>query len=147
MPFGDFFGNQQQNPFAPLATAGGFGSTNFNPLSMPGRSFTADPAGKTGSLFDKLGSILGSEKFGTGLSAFGNLASIYSGFKSLGLAKDQFQFQKDAFNQNFAAQRKDYENTLKDRWTARSASAASRGNTFEGMDQWVASRNIAPGGV
>lgn len=92
----------------------------------------------------KLGEIFGSEGFQNGMSGFSALADMYTGFKALGLAKDQLQFQKKTWNKNYDAQRKDYENNLKDRWAARNASAATRGQTFEGMNSWVDKRNIDP---
>lgn len=133
------------SPFAGFEGIGLGGNTGFN--------FGSGNLGfeKEGNFFDifkdggklgKIGDIFTSEKFGKGLGAFSSLAEIYGGFKSLGLASDQFKFQKEAFNKNFGAQVKDYENTLKDRWAARNASASSRGTSFQGMDQWVASRAI-----
>jgi len=111
----------------------GLGFENFK---MPG--FAAEEGG----FFGSLGDIFKSKGFGQGVSAFSTLANIYGGFKSLGLAEDQFDFQKSAFNKNFEAQKKDYENTLKDRWTARNASASSRDQSFPGMDQWLSNRTI-----
>jgi len=98
-------------------------------------------------LFSQMGNLFGSEKFATGAGAFSTLASMYAGFKGLGLAKDTLNFQKGAFNKNFNASAKDYENTLKDRWTARNASAGARGQSFQGMDQWVGDRAIDTSGT
>lgn len=77
-----------------------------------------------------------------GLGAFSNLAGLYAGFKALSLQKKQFEFAKDAWNKNYANQVKDYENTLKDRWAARNASAAARGGSYESMGSWVGSRAL-----
>lgn len=79
---------------------------------------------------------------GQGVSAFGTLASIYSGFKALDLAEDQFSFTKNAWNKNYNNQVKDYENTLKDRWAARQSAAAARGREFESMSSWVGDRRL-----
>lgn len=77
-----------------------------------------------------------------GLGAFSNLASLYSGFKALSLQKKQFKFARDAWNKNYGNQVKDYENTLRDRWAARRASAGARGAGFESMGSWVGSRAL-----
>jgi hypothetical protein len=77
-----------------------------------------------------------------GLGAFSNLASLYAGFKALSLQKKQFRFARDAWNKNYANQVKDYENTLKDRWAARNASAGARGGNYQSMAQWVGSRAL-----
>lgn len=86
----------------------------------------------------KLGAV------GTGISAFSSLANIYAGFKAMKLAKSQFKFQKDAWNKNYNAQVKDYENTLRDRWTARDASAQLNNRQFSSMEDWMSPRQIAP---
>jgi hypothetical protein len=86
---------------------------------------------------------LGSEGFQTGVSNFANLANIYMGFKSLGLAKDQLDFTKGAFNKNFEAQATSYNNQLKDQWAARNASANVRGENYQGMDSWLKDRKIS----
>lgn len=142
------FGGQQQNSFFGSGGSGSGGGGGGFPAIPFRNDFVAGngPSGQEGGFggfFGKMGDIFGGEKFGKAVGGFSALANLYGGFKSLGLAKDQFGFQKDVFNKNYAAQRKDYENTLKDRWTARNASAASRGQSFQSMDQWVGARNIS----
>lgn len=129
----------------PAPQNSGFGSQglNFEPFKMPGASFAQQEGGFFGEGIGKIGDVLGSEQFGQGVSAFSTLANIYGGFKSLGLAKDQFRFNKKAFNLNFNAQAQDYENTLKDRWAARNASAEARGQSYTGMNEWLSGRTIA----
>ncbi len=94
--------------------------------------------------FSQMGAYGKIATVGQGLGAFSSLANIYAGFKAMKLQKQQFQFQKDAFNKNYNAQVKDYENTLKQRWAARSNSAAARGGSFESMSSYVGSRALAP---
>jgi len=121
---------------------------NASPFSLmdPSSSGFLQPFGADqnsgGGLFGQLGNLFKSEGFQSGVSGFSQLANIYSGFKALGLAKDTLSFQKSAFNKNFNAQVKDYENTLKDRWTARNASAASRGQSFESLGSFLNDRKI-----
>lgn len=86
-----------------------------------------------------------------GLGAFSNLANIYAGFKAMKLQRDQFNFAKEAWQKNYNNQVKDYENTLKDRWTARAAGYIAGGgdpNNLTSMGSWVAQRGLtgeAPG--
>lgn len=79
-----------------------------------------------GSAFNKrLGD--GTQVQGWGAPALGALATMGSGFlamKQYGLAKDQFNFQKNAYNQNYAAQRQATNAQLEDRQRARVASNA-----------------------
>lgn len=56
-----------------------------------------------------------------GLGALNIGMGIYSGLKQLGLAEDQFNFTKDAFNTNLANSIKSYNNALEDRARARYA--------------------------
>ena len=59
---------------------------------------------------------------GTALDAASALMNGYLGMQNYGLAKDQFNFQKDAFNKNWAAQSKLTNASLSDRQAARVAS-------------------------
>jgi hypothetical protein len=77
-----------------------------------------------------------------GLGAFSNLASLYAGFKALSLQKKQFQFAKDAWNKNYGNQVKDYENTLRDQWAARRASAGARGGSYQSLGGYLGDRAL-----
>lgn len=92
--------------------------------------------------YNQLGALGKMGVWSQGLGALSNLASLYSGFKALSLQKKQFEFAKDAWNKNYSNQVKDYENTLKDRWAARNASAGARGGSYESMGSWVGSRAL-----
>jgi len=103
-----------------------------NPATMGGP--------QSAGLWGKMG---GMEGLSQGASAFASLAGIYSGFKSLGLAKDQFKFQKDAWQDNYNARAKTIQTNLKSKWSASNAAANARGQTFQDMDSWVADREVA----
>lgn len=77
-----------------------------------------------------------------GLGAFSNLASLYAGFKALSLQKKQFQFAKDAWNKNYGNQVKDYENTLRDQWSARRAGAGARGGSYQSLGGYLGDRAL-----
>lgn len=67
----------------------------------------------------------GTKVNGWGASAIGAASALMNGFlgmQNYGLAKDQFNFQKDAFNKNWAAQSKLTNASLSDRQAARVAS-------------------------
>jgi hypothetical protein len=53
------------------------------------------------------------------LSGLNILGSLFAGFKSLGLAKKQFKFQKEFANANLANQMKTYNTALEDRSRSR----------------------------
>ena len=68
----------------------------------------------------------GNVKSGNFLSGFANLADglsglgkLYIGLKSLGIAKDQLAFSKEAFTTNLASQKKSYNTSLEDRIRSR----------------------------
>jgi len=120
--------------------------------SILGQDFSGTATGTGDNLWaqdwNQLGSVGKLGVVSQGLGAFSNLANIYAGFKAMSLQKKQFQFAKDAWNKNYNNQVKDYENTLKDRWAARNASAGARGGSYESMGSWVGSRAMtgqAPG--
>lgn len=54
-----------------------------------------------------------------GLSGIGSLGSLYTGLKSLGLAQDQFNFQKQLANTNLANQTQSYNTALSDKANSR----------------------------
>jgi hypothetical protein len=116
------------------------------PLSNPASNINSNLGGMgTDPLSTKWADMGAYGKMGVvsqGLGAFSSLAQIYAGFKAMKLAKDQFKFQKEAWNKNYQAGVKDYENTLKDKWAARSASAAARGTDFQSMSSYVDPRKI-----
>jgi hypothetical protein len=80
--------------------------------------------------------------WGNALGGLNALFSMYTGWKSMGLAEDQLDFQKNMFNKNYAAQRQDYENQLRDRWAARNASAELNGRSFQSEQAFLNQRNI-----
>jgi hypothetical protein len=115
-----------------------------DPFSMPGlvnsdgnaiQNLATTPWSDLGA-YGKMGVI------GAGAGAFSSLANIYAGFKALKLQKNQFKFQKQAWNKNYNNQVKDYQNRLTDRWSARSNSAAARGGSFASMGNYVGSRAL-----
>ena len=77
---------------------------------------------------------------GTGLGILQGLGSAYMGMKQYGLAKDQLQFSKDAFNKNYAAQAKMTNASLMDRQRAR---VASNPGAYQSVGDYMAQNGIA----
>lgn len=65
--------------------------------------------------------ISNGQNLGALAQGFGALSSAYLGFQNLRAAKDQLNFQRDAFSKNFANQTKSYNTSLEDRIRGRSA--------------------------
>lgn len=90
-----------------------FGLTGgqFNPgVAIPGMG------AKTSASF---GSMPFADKASAVLGGLNTLGSLYFGFKQLGLANKQFDFQKQAFETNLANQMKTYNTALEDRSRSR----------------------------
>lgn len=73
-------------------------------------------AGGGGGFF---GDMTGGQKLGLGIGAIQTLLNGIMGFKQLGLAKKQFQFQRDFAKTNLANQIKTYNTSLSDRSRSR----------------------------
>lgn len=114
----------------PLQTAGqlnlGFGSPSSllgdNPLGLSPTPtldfFNENPAvDKSGGLMGFLNKNAQGISAGTGLLT--GLLGGYLGMKKLGLAKKQYEFEKDAFNKQYAAQRTILNADMRDRQQAR----------------------------
>ena len=153
--FTNSFGSNQPNyidfikEFNSLDPMGRLSMTN-NSGSLPEYNFNDISYYRDGNnLIDNQRSVLGTfnvdgtitpknteflDSFKNGWMDFGKFAlgalqtgmDIYSGLKQLNLAKDQFNFTKNAFNTNLANSIKSYNNALEDR--ARSRYAYMTGN-------------------
>jgi hypothetical protein len=73
--------------------------------------------GTGGGFLSKIGGI---EGIGSIAQALGSLGQIYGAIKGVGLAKDQLNFQKEAYNTNLTNTTKAYNTSLEDRVRARS---------------------------
>lgn len=97
-------------PIVPTTETVAAGATNIANI---------DPAKKTsGFLRDAQGNLnLGNLETLTGM--IGTLGTLYGAFQQHKLAKDSFNFQKDAYEKNMANQTKSYNTALEDRIKAR----------------------------
>lgn len=77
---------------------------------------TLGAPGATGGFFGNgMGLGMNMPTLQLGVQGLGALSSLWMGSKSLGLAKDQFNFTKDVTNTNLNNQIKSYNSTLEDR--------------------------------
>ena len=109
----------------------GFSSPATNPDVMAGPLVSSGGP----SLYDKFVGYrdldTGNQVNGMGglaLNSLTGLGNLYMGMKQYGLAKDQLQFSKDAFNRNYDAQRTMTNNQIRSQNFARNAANPGRYN-------------------
>ena len=76
---------------------------------------------------------------GTALGAASGLMQGFMGMKNYGLAKDQLNFQKEAFEKNLANQTKLTNNSLEDRQRAR---VASNAGAYQSVDDYMRQNRV-----
>lgn len=71
------------------------------------------------------------------MQGLGGLAQLYLGMKGLGVAKDSLNFQKDAFNKNYAAQQKMTNRSVYHNWKSGYDASGGQGpSEQEYMSKW-----------
>ena len=119
-----------------LATAG---YTEVSPYASSDGKLSSD------NLWGALGTTdaAGNKTQGWGSPAI-NLAqgvgSAFMGMKQYGLAKDQLQFSKDAFNKNYDAQRMSTNTNLEDRQYAR---VAANPGAYQSVSDYMSQHRVA----
>lgn len=86
-----------------------------------GAAATVDPAQKTNGFFRDAQGNLNLNNLQTLTGVIGTLGTLYGAFQQHKLAKDSFNFQKEAYEKNMANQTKSYNTALEDRINARYA--------------------------
>lgn len=132
-----------------LDYTGGFSSTGFNPDSMGGLGFQANGfslptpnlnggmgPGLTNTGIQWLNTRDQQGILGPLLQGAGSLANLYMGMKQYGLAKDQLNFQKDAFNKQYDANRSLTNSRLEDRQARRVLENPNATGVAEYMSKW-----------
>lgn len=123
-----------RNPLAKPVKYNTNSTGNYGPnYGYSASSTTAPP---TGRFNETMGNI------SSGVSAFGTLAELYLGFKAMSAQKKQFNFQKQAWEKNYANSLKDYDNQLLDRHRRSSQGAAFFGNDYQSLDSYMAQRSL-----
>lgn len=104
---------------------------------MPPGNGVAPNAGATPPQGGKFGNFLGNfANLAEGLSGLGQL---YIGLKSLGIAKDQLAFSKEAYRTNLENQKKSYNTALEDRIRSR---YVTEGRSSADADAYLAKNNM-----
>ena len=109
---------------------------NGGQTGLQGLIFNAPTVGANGQMqagglnLDGIGSIM---------DGIGSAVSIYTALSNLGLAKDQFRFQKDAYNTNLQNQTQSYNTALEDRTRARNH---TQGGTSADVDSYLAQHSL-----
>ena len=143
----NYLSNQQSNPFDALNLSyndtmknSGFSGGTLNNTAAPSGWGVLDPSGGTQSYQDFQGNLGGNMPSAPpadtgggmdflGADGWGSLAlggiqtglGAYMGFKKLGAAKDQLNFQKESFNKNYNASKQTTNTQLADRQKRRFA--------------------------
>lgn len=134
----------------------GFGGTDYSPANfslgtttLPTQIGSAGSGSITRPDFFSWDSFLGGKNTdgtatngwgGMALGALQGLGNAYMGMKQYGLAKDQLQFSKDAFNKNYAAQAQMTNASLEDRQRAR---VASNAGAYQSVGDYMAQHKVA----
>ena len=113
-----------------------YGSASSMNYTAPGLNKTGG-SWKNASGQQKLGMI------GEGVSAFGTLAQLYLGFKAMGAQKEQFKFQKGAWEKNFAASLKAYDNQVLDNYNKYAQGNQYFGNAYDDKETYTAARSLS----
>lgn len=111
-----------------------FGVNGDTPVINPMENLpTSDPAADGPSFFGKDG-------WGNlALGGANTLLNGYMGFKQLGMAKDQLDFQKKAFQKNYEAQRSQINTQLRDRQKRRHY---ERPDIYKSPDEYMANNGV-----
>lgn len=99
----------------------------------------------TGSWWDSANQFFGSDTFKgvtAGLGAAKGLADSWLAFQGLGLAQDQFDFKKDAFNRGFEAQRKLINTELEDRQRRRISASGTSPDGYRSVSDYMAANRV-----
>lgn len=110
---------QDTNQSFPTRASAPTGQYSFDPLTpfVPegNTSFASNAWGNTKeALSNAWEGIGGWQGLNTGLQTATGLAQVYQGFQALDLSKDQYNFQKNAWQKNFAMQKDAYDRNVAD---------------------------------
>ena len=95
------------------------------------------PTVTEGGMMQKGG--LNLEGLGNIMGGIGSLANIYSSLQAIGVAKDNLNFQKEAFGTNLGNQRQSYNTALEDRTRSR---MHTEGKTSADVDAYLAKHSL-----
>lgn len=140
------FGSFVDTPSVNTSVLSGLGSTpNMTANAIAAQTATSGntntndpvPTDVTGDgWFSKIGGFKGLSNLAEGLSSLGQL---YTSIKALGLAEDQLDFTKEAYNTNLANTTQSYNTALEDRIRAR---YAQENKSSAAADEYIAKHSL-----
>lgn len=135
----NFGGNP--NPGYNSMAAWGMPNTSMATPSATGGfgGYTPSAAG-SGGIFGSTGLGMNIPTLQLGFQGLSSLASLYGGLKSLGMAQDQFNFQKNLANTNLANSVQSYNTNLTDKATAR---GVAEGQTPGQVQSYINSNKLS----
>lgn len=115
-----------------LAYGGPMGAMGGAKVPIAGGAGT----GFMGRMFNGLGGVEGLSSLMQGL---GSIGGLYTSMQGLGLARDQLNFQRDAYNTNLTNQTQTYNTALEDRIRARHS---TEGRPSEDTDRYLSNHRL-----
>jgi hypothetical protein len=112
----DFTGFSGLNNYGQVSATGGFNAAVPDSLGN-----TMDASGAAGGLFANSGLGLNIPTLELGLKGIGSAASLFTGLQALGLAKDQFSYQKSMADKNYTNSKMSYNTALEDKANGRAS--------------------------
>lgn len=103
--------------------------------TVPGMATPGAAAGGTG-WFNKMGGLEGLGSIAQGLASLGQ---VWAAIQGVGIARDQLDFSKKAFNKNLANQTKSYNTALEDKVRAR---YFTEGRSASDVDTYLAQNRL-----
>lgn len=130
---------------APVAQTPVTGGAGLGQTFGPG--YGQSPLNKNGPLLATKEELAGAGKGGAGfwgnfsniMDGVGSLGQLLMGIKSLGIAKDQLAFSKEAYKTNLANQTKSYNTALEDRIRSR---YVTEGKSSADADSYLSRNNL-----
>ncbi|MFP3645223.1 hypothetical protein [Paraburkholderia sp. SIMBA_054] len=109
-------------------------STDYGSLNLFGMGVPQQGTGSLPGMPSSAGIGMNLPTLQLGLSGLSTLANLYTGLKSLGLAQDQFSFNKDMTQKNYANSVASYNTALTDKANAR---AVTEGQSTAARDAYI----------
>jgi hypothetical protein len=138
MDFSNLFSGSASSPFS--LGSGNTSYPGYSSLNTYGFTSPTSGAGVTSGLDSSTGLGMNIPTLQLGFQGLSSLANLYSGIQALGLAKDQFNFQKNLANTNLANSVQSYNTALTDKATAR---AVTEGQTDAQRDAYIAANKLS----
>ena len=128
--------NMQQQPGFGMNQALGTAGMGYNPMG-------GMPPLDQNSIWGNMNQWWGDngQMVGGMLGGLNTLGGMYSGLKNLKMQKDQFKFQKNAYNENMAMQKQDLNRKLGANW--RDMEASGNTGNYQSLEDYLGKNQFA----